>query len=164
MRDNGGCTIPNLDFKTVKNIGIQWDFDAYGNPIIDPNEDELFDTYKVPNKIYFTITAIETNQDDLINMDVYIFDVYVEGKFASHGSITSKIGYRSPNDCYDAAIIFIETYWNTIHEYYNLNINESNPKPEFHNTEDSFKIGKYYYTKDETNIWNDIGIFIKHLH
>lgn len=85
MRDNGGCTISNLDFQSAINVGIQWDFDAYGNPVIQPKEDELFETYKVPNKIYFTITTIQTKQEDLMdNMDVYIFDVYVEGKFETH--------------------------------------------------------------------------------
>lgn len=84
MRDNGGCIIPNIDFHLATNVGIQWDFDAYGNPVPWPKEGELFTTYKVPEKIYFTITAIQTNQEDLMEMEVYIFDVYVEGKFESH--------------------------------------------------------------------------------
>ena len=84
MRDNGGCTVPNIDFTKATNRGIQWDFDCYGNPVTWPEEDELFKTYKVPDKIYFSITTIQTNQDDLMEMDVYLFDVFTEGKFESH--------------------------------------------------------------------------------
>ena len=47
MRDNGGCTVPNIDFTKATNRGIQWDFDCYGNPVPWPKEDELFKTYKV---------------------------------------------------------------------------------------------------------------------
>ena len=36
------------------------------------------------NNIYFSITTIQTNQEDLMEMDVYLFDVFTEGKFESH--------------------------------------------------------------------------------
>lgn len=91
MRDNGGCEVPNIDFLLAKNVGIQWDFDVYGNSVPWPKPDELFQTYKVENKMYFTISTIRTNQEDLMDMDVYIFDIFVEGKFESHGGITSRI-------------------------------------------------------------------------
>ena len=127
--------------------------------------DELFTTYKVPDKIYFSITVIQTNQDDLMEMDVYLFDVYVEGKFETHGSVTSKIGYRSPNDCYDAALVFIIENWNTIEEYYGIQLAQSVPSlPQFHFGEKSSKIGEYYYSVDESGLWDTNSILIKHKH
>ena len=84
MRDNGGCTVPNIENTKDKNRRKQWDFDWYGNPDPWPKEDELFKTYKVPDNIYFSITTIQTNQEDLMEMDVYLFDVFTEGKFESH--------------------------------------------------------------------------------
>lgn len=128
-----------------------------------PNE--LFETYKVPDNIYFTITTIQTNQEDLLEMDVYLFDVYVEGKFETHGSVTSRIGYRSPNDCYDAALVFIIENWNTIEEYYGIKLTQSQPSlPQFHFGESSAKIGEYYYSVDESGLWDVNNILIKHKH
>jgi hypothetical protein len=81
------------------------------------------------------------------------------------GSVTSKIGYRSVNDCYDAALTFIESKWLTINDYFNIEVSQVRPSIiEFHNTESSSKIGKYYYTVDESSIWQNEDVLIKHLH
>lgn len=49
------------------------------------------------------------------------------------GSVTSKIGYRSVNDCYDAARTFVESNWELLNRYFDIEMPDSKPSiPTFH--------------------------------
>lgn len=51
------------------------------------------------------------------------------------GSVTSRIGFRSVNDCYDAARAFIESNWDLLKKYFDLEMEDSKPSiPTFHPT------------------------------
>jgi hypothetical protein len=64
-------------------------------------------------------------------------------------------------------LVFIESNWKKLHTYFDLKMENAKPNiPTFHPTpsEKEARIGKYYYTIDESLIWKDDYIYIKHLH
>lgn len=163
MRDNGGIIIDSVDFSTVKNLGIKWSFDKFGNPIPDATECELFKTYKVDDVLYFDIFGIILNQDDILEDTIgYMFDVYQINKFESHGSVANRIVFTSHNDCLDAALIWIKENEELLNDYFKYEFESEQFHPKAGDGE--FRIGEYYFSADESNIFDDSKIFIKHKH
>lgn len=144
--------------------GVKWSFDKFGNPIPDAKPCELFETYKVDNVLYFDIFTILLNQEDLVEDTIgYMFDVYQINKFDTHGSVANKTVYTSPNDCLDAALIWIEENEEILKKYFDYDFKEQfHPKAGDGGSES--RIGEYYFSADESNILDDSKIFIKHRH
>jgi hypothetical protein len=154
MRDNGGIEINTIDWNTVKNNGIKWSFDQYGNPIPDPKPDELFKTYKVDDEYYLDIFTIIVDQSDLEPTIAYMYDVYKINKLDSHGSVANKTVYTSPNDCLDAALFWIQENKSILDKYFSSTVTEL--------PMGLYRIGEHVLAPDETNILDDSKTFIKY--
>lgn len=93
-----------------------------------------------------------------------MFVVYQINKFESHGSVANRMVFTSPNDCLDAALIWIKENEELLNNYFKYEFESEQFHPKAGDAESEFRIGEYYFSADESNILDDSKIFIKHRH
>lgn len=124
MRDTGGVTINDIDISKATNKEVFWNFDRFGNSVQDPEEGSLFITYKVEGEIYFDVSRIYLDLDEIMPTYAYVFDVHTIKNYEPNGSLSNKIAYTSANDCYDAAIYWINENLEMLKGYYSKSVDE----------------------------------------
>ena len=100
-------------------------------------------------QIYNLLFTILLNQEDLVEDTIgYMFDVYQINKFNTHGSVANKTVYTSPNDCLDAALIWIDENEEILKKYFDYDFKEQF-HPKAGDGESESRIGEYYFSADE---------------
>ena len=116
LNDNSALIKEILDNSLVGNV---WYFDRWGNRC-NPNSknDELPLRYWVDGEYYIEIKNYDINQDNLLDLIVYRYEIIREGYQLTKGSLTNNLAYADIRDCLDAARWTIFNYKDQLDYYF----------------------------------------------